>query len=238
MRSRCVSHLGCMAKNTFFIPGKVLTSSRRALGPKGRSSLSWTGTPFTRNWVQPIDGHSTPASPSGLSSMCLYDLIMSKGTLPSKENTKLPLLRGLMLQRPARRCIGLAVALAIFSLTSRTIASAARFQICSSLCMSVRPPAQRTITSMIVGGEVAFFLSGGGCGRLVAVVAAPAYEVGVGAACLICSDAGTAAFTFPLAPLPFPMWETIVKLPSVWVIGLGCGGVPPYWVGCSLERGW
>ena len=178
-----------------------------------------TGTPFARKRVQPIDGHSFPVPPRGLSRMCSYDLIMSNGTLPSKEKTKFPLLRGLMLQRPALRRIGLAVAFAIFSLTSLTIASAARFCIWVSFWESISPPVRKTVTSVMVGSGLPLLHCVEGCGMLVAAAAAPAYDAGATLACRCCSVPWPGALALPLPFLPFPLRETRVKSSSTRVVG-------------------
>jgi hypothetical protein len=144
------------------------------LGLKGVMSSSQTGTPFARSLVQPIDGQSSPEFSRGLSRMCLYDLIMLKGTLPSNEYTKLPLLCGLMLHRPTRSRIGLAVAFAIFRRTLCTMASATRVRSWASNWVSRWPPVLRTVTSVMVGVGLSLFFCGRGCVRLEAAAAAPA----------------------------------------------------------------
>jgi hypothetical protein len=121
------------------------------------------------------------------------------------------------------------VAFAIFSLTSRTIASAARFRICVSLSVSISPPGWRTVTSVMGGLGVPLFPCVGGCGRLAAAVAAPAYEA--------CAGIGPVASALPLPFLLFPVRETRVKFPSLWVAGLGglaCGAMSLCWSSCAL----
>ena len=126
MWSTGLSHLGCMAKKAFLSPGMVLTSFSSTSVSKRRPSLSLRGVPCAMSRVQPSEGHSLPVPWKGSSSMCSYEVITSKGTYPSNEYTKFPLLLGWMLQRPVRRGIGLTSVLAIFSLTSWAMASAAR----------------------------------------------------------------------------------------------------------------
>ena len=85
--------------------------------------------------------------------MCSYEEMVSNGMWPSKENTKLPLLRGWRLQRPALSGMGWATALAILSFTSRTIASAVRALIWVSTKSLEWPPWRMTVTSVINGAE-------------------------------------------------------------------------------------
>jgi hypothetical protein len=180
-----LSHLGSMAKKAFLRPGSVRTSVRSASGPKATSSLSMKGAPCAIIRVHPREGRSWPDPQKGASRMCSYDAMVSKGMLPSKEKTKLPLLRACMLQRPALSGIGRATALDMFSFTSRTIASAVLPRIWFSSWMSQWPPWRTTVTSVIKGEAADVFgvllgcwAFGPGASTLVDV-AALAYDCGV-----------------------------------------------------------
>ena len=150
--------------------------------------------------LQPIDGQSCPEPQKGLRRMFSYESISSKRMQPSKEKTKLPLLRGWTLHRLVLSAIGLPTLLAMPSLTSRTMASAARYRTYCSVWGSAYPPARKTVTSVIAGSGRPCLRGGGGCWVLAALAAAPAYEAGVRLTCLGWAVGGTVA---PVLPLPF-----------------------------------
>jgi hypothetical protein len=137
---------------------------------------------------------------------------MSKGIWPLKEYTKLPLLHGCTLHLPALSGIGLATALAMLSLTSLTIASAARALMCCSTTLSVCPPERRTVTSVIVGSMVCPFDGAVPCRVFAAAAATPAYDAGVR---LICWGwGGLVSIASPCCPFLFFLLRRLTGMNS------------------------
>ena len=96
--------------------------------------------------------------------------------LPSKENTKFPLLFRLILHLPALSGIGFSTAFFMFMWTLHTIASGALALMCCLVSMSVRQPVLRTVTSVIVGSVVGGCAACGPWGLCAAFAAAAAYD--------------------------------------------------------------
>ena len=93
-----------------------------------------------------------------------------------KENTKFPLLLGLMLYLPALGRIGFSTAFFMFMWTLYTIASSALALICCLVSVSVRQPILRTVTFVIVGSVVGSCAACGPKGLCAAFTAAAAYD--------------------------------------------------------------
>ena len=96
--------------------------------------------------------------------------------LLSKENTKFPLLLGLMLHLPALSRIGFSTAFFMFMWTLYIIASSALALMCCLASVSVRQPILRTVTFIIVGSMVGSCAACGPRGLCAAFTAAVAYD--------------------------------------------------------------